>query len=99
MTRGILCATALLVACGDSKPKADTLASAPDTVKPAVIVSAPDTMKPIAPATKTKSTSSKTATKTKASGGVRPDEVGRDRAVIPKGGIKPIQVPKDTHPD
>src|SRR5437870_13352531 len=36
-------AAALLVACGDSKPKADsTLAAAPDTVK-AAVVSAPDT--------------------------------------------------------
>src|SRR5439155_23542801 len=51
MTRWIMCAAALLVACGGAKPKADSaLTAAPDTVKPAV-VSAPDTVKQAAPAT------------------------------------------------
>jgi len=114
MTRWYLGAAALLVACGDSKPKADsTLAAAPDTVK-AAVVSAPDTVK-AATSAATKTTPSKT-------GGVRPGEVGRDKAiqpnptrtlppntndptvvgrdsvVIPKGGFKTMKQPKDTHP-
>jgi len=105
MTRWIACAAALLVACGDSKPKADsTFTAAPDTGKPA-IVSVPDTIKPAASVTTpvtstkttTKTTTTKTVTKTTTSG-VRPDEVGRDSAMIPKGGVKTIKVPKDTHP-
>ena len=40
----------------------------------------------------------KAATKAPPSGGVRSDEVGRDRVMIPKGGLKTITVPKDTHP-
>ena len=110
MTRWYLGAAALLVACGDSKPKSDSsLAAAPDTVK-AAVVSAPDTVKPTTPA----------ASKTTKTGGVRPDEVGRDKAiqpnpkrtlppndstvvgrdsvVIPKGGFKTLKQPKDTHP-
>ena len=107
MTRWMVCAAALLVACGNPKPKADsTFTAAPDTVKPAV-VSAPDTIKPVAPPTtpatstktKTTTTTTTTTTKTTTTGGViRPDEVGRDSAMIPKGGLKTIKVPKDTHP-
>jgi hypothetical protein len=111
VTRWYLGAAALLLACGDSKPKGDsTLAAAPDTVK-AAVVAAPDSVKPAT------SAAIKTTSKT---GGIRSGEVGRDRAVqpnpirtlpprdstvvgrdsamIPKGGFKTMKQPKDTHP-
>lgn len=74
--RRIILSAALLAACGDAKPKADTttLLPAPDTLKPA-FASAPDTVKP-------DPTPSRPATKTK----TRPTKagaiVGRDSAIV-----------------
>ena len=87
----------LLCACGDSKPKADTLSAAPDTIKAAAV---PDTTASASSTSPTpavtKTTPPKSSTKTSA-GGVRPDEVGRDSVVKkPIGTIRTNEVGRDS---